>query len=108
MFNDKVVLNAIEQSDPVQQLSNKEVALNVLSFGSFITILNNKRINPVFLFSSILENMTVRDLFVHITGTENAKEALLHLLHFYPALIKSKNTKRLFKKSLKPLKNASN
>jgi len=101
MLNNKVVLSALEQCDPIRQLYNKEVALNILNFGSFLSIINNKKINPVFLFTSVLESLSLRQLFVEITGTDNEKESLLNLLHFYPSLIKSKNTKRLFKKSLK-------
>ena len=101
MLNDKVVLSALEQSDPIRQLYSKEIALSILSFGSFLTILNNKKINPVFLFTSVLENLQLRKLFVEVTGTDSEKNSLLNLLHFYPSLVKSKNTKRLFKKSLK-------
>jgi hypothetical protein len=35
MLNDKVVLSALEQSDPIRQLYSKEIALSILSFGSF-------------------------------------------------------------------------
>lgn len=101
MLNDKVIINSLEQSDPIKQLLKKEIALNILCFGSFLTIINNKKINPVFVFTSVLENLQLRKLFVDITSTNSEKESLLSLLHFFPSLIKSKNTKRLFKKSLK-------
>jgi hypothetical protein len=39
-------------------------------------------------------------LFVEVTHSDSVHEALLGLLQLYPPLLKSKNTKRLFKKSI--------
>jgi hypothetical protein len=101
MFNEKVLNDFNSQNDPLKQICSKEYILNVLRFGSFLSILHNKRLNPSAVFTSILENREIRDIFIQVTQTENIKEALLGLLQLYPALLKSKNTKRLFKKSIK-------
>jgi hypothetical protein len=100
MFNEKVLGDFISKNDPLRQICTKEYILGVFKFGSFLSILHNKRLNPSSIFVLILENKEIRDLFVEVTHSENAKDALLNLLQLYPPLLKSKNTKRLFKKSI--------
>jgi len=101
MFNEKILENFIGQSDPLSQICTKEYIEGVFKFGSYLSIMRNKKINPNGLFVAILENRHLRDLFVIVTHSENMQEALLGLLQLYPSLLKSKNTKRIFKKSLK-------
>jgi len=100
MLNNKTLDNFGSFNDPLNSICSKEFVLNVLRFGSFLTIINNKRINSSVLFLSILENEKLRNCFIEITGAENPKDALLGLLEMYPSLVKSKNTKRVFKKSI--------
>lgn len=100
MFNEKILGDFISQNDPISQICTKEYILGVFKFGSYLSIIKNKKINPSGLFTSVLENKDLRDIFIDITHSENMTEALLGLLHLYPSLLKSKNTKRLFKKSL--------
>jgi hypothetical protein len=101
MINEKTLDNFVYQNNSLEMLCTYEYVNGVVIFGSYLSILNNKRINPFTLFNSILENLELRELFIEITGSENTKQALLGLLQLYPALIKSKNTKKLFKKSIK-------
>ena len=100
MFNEKVLDDFLSKNDPLKQICTKEYILGVYKFGSFLSILHNKRLNPSAVFTLILENREIRDLFVEVTFSENIKESLLGLLQLYPSLLKSKNTKRLFKKSI--------
>jgi hypothetical protein len=100
MFNEKILDDFISRNDPLSQICTKEYILGVFKFGAFLSIIKNKKINPSGLFTSILENKDLRDIFIHVTHSENMNEALLGLLQLYPSLLKSKNTKRLFKKSL--------
>lgn len=100
MFNEKVLEDFLSRNDPLKQICTKEYILGVLKFGSYLSIVHNKKLNPSAIFVLILENKNLRDLFVHVTQTDTAKEALLGLLQLYPPLLKSKNTKRLFKKSI--------
>ena len=99
MINDKILDNFISYNDPLDNICTKEFILNVNKFGSFLSIVNNKRVNSSVLFLSILENSKLRDTFLEITGSETEMEAILGLLEMYPVLIKSKNTKRIFEKS---------
>jgi hypothetical protein len=100
MFNKQILEDFISKNDPLAQICTKEYILGVFKFGSYLSILHDKRLNPSAIFVSVLENKELRDLFVKITHSENMMEALLGLLQLYPPLLKSKNTKRLFKKSI--------
>lgn len=100
MFNEKILDDFISRNDPLSQICTKEYILGVFKFGSFLSIIKNKKINPSTLFTSILESKDLREIFIYVTHSENINEALLNLLQLYPSLLKSKNTKRLFKKSL--------
>jgi len=100
MFNEKVLDDFLSKNDPLKQICTKEYIQGVFKFGSLLSILHNKKINPSTVFVTILENKEIRDLFVEVTHSDNAKDALLGLLQLYPPLLKSKNTKRLFKKSI--------
>jgi len=100
MFNGKILENFISKNDPLSCVCTKEYIMGVFKFGSYLSILKNKKINPSVLFASILENKDLREIFIYVTYSENINEALLGLLQLYPSLLKSKNTKRLFKKSL--------
>jgi hypothetical protein len=102
MYYEKIVKNFLSLNDPIELICSKEFVLGVFQFGSYLSIIHNKRINPSTLFVSILEYKDLRTLFTELTYSENEREALLNLLQLYPALLKSKNTKRLFKKSIKP------
>ena len=101
MFNEKILDNFISISDPLSQICTKEYIEGVFIFGSFLSMIKNKKINPNGLFVAILENKHLREIFIEVTHSENIHEAMLGLLQLYPTLVKSKNTKRIFKKSLK-------
>jgi len=100
MFNGKILEDFINKNDPLCCVCTKEYIMGVFKFGSYLSILKNKKINPSALFATILENKDLREIFIYVTHSENINEALLGLLQLYPSLLKSKNTKRLFKKSL--------
>jgi hypothetical protein len=100
MFNERILNDFNSRNNPLSQICTKEYILGVFKFGSFLSILYNKKINPSALFVCVLENKEVRELFVEITHSDSVHEALLGLLQLYPPLLKSKNTKRLFKKSI--------
>jgi hypothetical protein len=101
MINKNAFEDLFQKCDPLFQLTSKEYIIGVLKFGSYLSILNNKKLNASGIFVQILQDKKLRDMFVTITESENMKSALLGLLQLYPVLLKSKNTKRLFKKSIK-------
>jgi hypothetical protein len=101
MINKNAFEDLFNKNDPLFQLTSKEYIIGVLKFGSYLSILNNKKLNASGLFVQILQDKKLRDMFIAVTESENMKSALLGLLQLYPVLLKSKNTKRLFKKSIK-------
>lgn len=100
MFNEKVLNDFNSRTNPLSQICTKEYILGVFKFGSYLSIIHNKRLNPSAIFICVLENREIRELFAEITHSDSVREALLGLLQLYPPLLKSKNTKRLFKKSI--------
>lgn len=101
MVSEKTVKRTHFQGNPVEQVCTKEFIHGVFMFGSFLSMVYNKKVNPTLLFTQVLQNYEARELFIHITGSQDVYSSLLGLLHLYPVLIKSKNTKKLFNTSLK-------
>jgi hypothetical protein len=86
---------------PLEQIHIKEFVEGALKAGSFISMLENKKINTTTLFSLLLEKEQYQDFFTEITASKNFKSAILSLLYLHPSLVKSKITKSLIRK-LKP------
>lgn len=101
MLNEKTLQKYIFQSNPLELICTKEYIEGVLLFGSFVSMIYNKKINASGLFTAVLQDKELREAFIHITGSKDAHEAFLGLLQLYPNLVKSKNTKKLFNSSLK-------
>jgi len=101
MLNIKNITSTIHNNDPVENVSSKEFIEGLMKLGSFLSIIVNKKINSSTLFTMILENSDVRYILISMTGSESERDALLSILHMYPALLKSKNVKKTFQKSLK-------
>ena len=92
-------------STPSDYVCAKEFEEGVLKAGSFISILENKKLNPINLFLCLLESKQYQDMFVEITSTNNFREAVSLLLHLYPSLVKSKITKSAIKHAQKGQRN---
>jgi hypothetical protein len=101
MFNSKNIASIVNNNDPVHNAVSKEFIEGMLKVGSFLSIICGKKINSSTLFTMILENSDIRYIFVSLTGSVDERSALLSILHLYPALLKSKNVKKTFQKSLK-------
>jgi len=90
---------------PFNQIHSKEFIEGVLKAGSFISMVENKKINTTALFSLLLENSHYQEFFTEITSSNSFKEALMSLLYLNPSLVKSKITKSVVRKlngKLKP------
>jgi len=101
MLNSKNITNIIHNSNPVETTAGKEFITGLLKVGAFLSIVSGKKINSSTLFTMILENSDIRYIFVSLTGASDEREALLGMLYMYPALLKSKNVKKTFQRSLK-------
>jgi hypothetical protein len=78
---------------PVVLLSEREYEKSLMKFGSFLYLINNKNINPTFIFINLVKEEKLQKIFMEITGANTLTEILQKLLTFYPNLIKSKMVK---------------
>jgi hypothetical protein len=105
MINDRTLQKYIFQSNPLELICTKEYIKGVLLFGSYLSIVHNKKVNASGIFTAVLQDLELREVFIFITGSQHTHEALLGLLQLYPNLLKSKNTKKLFSSSFKKKRN---
>lgn len=89
----------LERSDisPLDQICSKEFVEGVLKAGSLISVLENKKLNPINLFLCLLNTKQYQEFFTEITSSNSFREAILSLLYLYPSLVKSKITKSAIK-----------
>jgi hypothetical protein len=81
------------KNSPISILSENEFQIFLMKFGSLMMILNNKTINPTFLFLSIIKNDNYQIIFKKMSGIPTLFEILRILLITYPNLVKSKIVK---------------
>jgi hypothetical protein len=92
MQNDNAI-KPFMKSNPVTLLSEQEFETNLIKFGSFLHLINNKNINPTFVFINLIKDDKLQELFMKITGCNSLMEMLQKILIIHPNLIKSKMIK---------------
>jgi hypothetical protein len=80
----------INYNDPIYQIENKEFNLALIKFGSFVSVIYNKRLSQTFILLQLLENEKLRNIFMEISEIPEFQILLLKFLDCYPALTKSK------------------
>ena len=92
--------NELENSNasPYSQMHFKDFVDGMLKAGSFISMLENKKINTTTLFSLLLENPNYQNFFTEITSSDSFREAITTMLYLNPSLVKSKITKSIVRK----------
>lgn len=94
-----IILNESENPDnPSVRLHTKEFIEGLLKAGSFISMIENKKINITSLFALLIERKDYQDFFTEITASNSFRDALMSLLYLYPSLVKSKITKTTIRK----------
>tara|TARA_R110000868_G_scaffold133029_7_gene344418 strand:+ start:3614 stop:3955 length:342 start_codon:yes stop_codon:yes gene_type:complete len=83
---------------PMDRIYTHEFIEGVLKAGSFISMLEGKKINVTTLFLLILQNKNYQEFFTEVTASDNFREAVLSLLCLHPTLVKSKFTKSFIRK----------
>jgi hypothetical protein len=83
---------------PSSHIYSREFVEGVLKAGSFISMIENKKINTTALFSLLLEKTEYQEFFTKITSSDSFKEAIMSLLYLNPNLVKSKITKSIVRK----------
>ena len=102
-LDNKPIINKIHDTDPIHKIKEKEFNDALLSFGSFVSIIKNKRINQTMLLIEIIENKSSREVFMDITDIDNLQFLIYNLIIRFPILCKSK----VIKNKLKELNNDS-
>ena len=92
MENDTIIKHYLKDN-PVYILSEKDLNSFVLKFGSLLFLLNNKNINPTFMFISLVKEESLQNIFIRMSGVPTIIEILKIILTCYPNLIKSKIVK---------------
>jgi len=103
MENDTIIKHYLKDN-PIYILNEKDLNSFILKFGSLLFLLNNKNINPTFMFISLVRDECLQKVFIHISGIPTIIEILKIILTNYPNLIKSKivkdNSIKIIKKQL--------
>jgi hypothetical protein len=87
---DHTQLQPYLKNSPIAILNEKELQIFLLKFGSLLYLLNNKNINPTFLFLSLVKDSNLQDIFQYMSGVPTLVESLRFILISYPNLVKSK------------------
>lgn len=94
------VIGALEQAvldNPLDSLSSEEVESELIKFCSFCSIIHNKKLNSIAIFSLIVKNRAYKKVFMRMVQVDNEKEALLLFLKHNPNLCRSKVVKEILK-----------
>jgi len=106
---DNSIVHQISTNNPLYSINEKEFNESLLKFGSFLSILKNKRINQTMLLLFVLENEDYRNCFKNISEIDNIQILLYNLIIRFPILCKSKiiknKVKELFDDKRKRKKN---
>tara|TARA_R110000751_G_scaffold51268_3_gene112660 strand:- start:1600 stop:1893 length:294 start_codon:yes stop_codon:yes gene_type:complete len=79
-----------ENHNPVESTRSKETAHAFMGFCSFISIINNKKVNLPNIFILLLKDSKLRTLFKEIIDVDTDFEMVRLFLHYDPSLHKSK------------------
>ncbi len=101
-MQDKTLQAITNFNDPIHQIKIKEFNISLLNFGSFISIITNKRLSQTFVLIQLLENEELREIFKEICEIDNFQILLLNFLECYPPLCKSKIIKSKITQLFKP------
>jgi len=94
------IVGALQESvleTPLSQLARDELEVELIKFGSFCSIVNNKKLNNVAIFSLIVKNKLYRKVFMDLTDTESEREAILLFLKYNSNLCRSKVVREILK-----------
>ena len=92
------VIGALEQavlSNPLDVLIEEEIETELLKFSSFCSIIHNKKLNNVTVFSLIVKNKIYKKIYMRMIQVENEKEAIMLFLRYNSNLCRSKVVKEV-------------
>ena len=97
------VVGALEEAvleTPLVNLSRDEIELELIKFGSFCSIIHNKKLNNVAIFSLLVKSNVYCKIFMNLTETDSKREAILLFLRYNNNLCRSKVVKEILKLEL--------
>ena len=89
--------------NPAQNIEADEFTHAFLSFCTFVSLLNGKKMNYPTVFLKILENKRLRDIFVEVIGEDNEFGAIYKFIETEPSITKSKYVTKFLNKQKKPI-----
>ena len=98
------VVSALEEAvneTPLINLARDEVEIELIKFGSFCSIIHNKKLNNVAIFSLIVKSNVYCKIFMNLTETESKRDSILLFLKYNSNLCRSKVVKEILKSQLK-------
>jgi len=87
------VIGALEQavlSNPLDALIEDEIEAELVKFSSFCSMIHNKKLNNVTVFSLIVKNKIYKKIYMRMIQVENEKEAIILFLRYNSNLCRSK------------------
>jgi len=84
------ILKLVEEANPTFTITDKELDLVLLRIGSFLSIINNKKINQAKLLVTIINDIKFQQIILKLTEFDNLKSLVEIFIEKYPSLCKSK------------------
>lgn len=94
------VIGALEQAvldNPLDSLGKEEIEIEILKFSSFCSIMHNKKLNSVAVFTLLVKNKVYKKTFMKLIQVDNDREAILTFLKYNPNLCRSKVVKEVLR-----------
>jgi hypothetical protein len=94
------VIGALEQAvvdNPLDSITKDETEYEILKFCSFCSILHNKKLNSVAVFTLIVKNNIYKKIFMKLIQIDNEKEAFIVFLRYNSNLCRSKVVREVLK-----------
>ncbi len=92
------IIDQISNENPLNKIQDKELDVLILKLGSFLSILNNKKVNQAKLLVTIVKDKHFRDCVFKLTEIDNLRQIVEALIEKYPSLYKSKIISKSLKK----------
>lgn len=92
------VIGALQEAvlnNPLDFLMEEEIEAELLKFSSFCSIIHNKKLNNVAVFSLIIKNKIYKKIYMRLIHVDSEREAILLFLKYNPNLCRSKVVKEV-------------
>ena len=94
------VVGALEQAvleNPLDNITRDETESEIIKFCSFCSVLHNKKLNSVAVFTLIVKNNIYKKIFMKLVQIDNDKEAFILFLRYNSNLCRSKVVREVLK-----------